>query len=235
MRSHPNPKNWLEQTVNELDIKYIEKNKWVEFLFSQAKQWHNFNLEELKNVYMDMENVPEVFEKYGEAFNSAVSQGEKIKSAFSDSWDSVHTLLQNFSEQKLKPCKYEDKEYLESVKDVRKRYLDAVKEIKKEYITSNIDYLNTQMKDIGPIIKEICSIIKELEETFQTKKQEINSLDYSDLEHMALKLLYDFEKNQPTSIAEEISESTYDILFDAFHDTNDIQDKIFEIVKASWR
>lgn len=234
LRSHPNPKKWCEYAIKTADG-FKEDNalnhNWGKFIFKEAEAIHNSELESLKRAYEDMKEVAPVFEKYKQGFKDAIDVGEIIRESFKDGWDSVFESLRDFEKTNLKPCKYEDKEYTARLRNIRARYFDVIEELKSKYICIGSEYMADEFGNTAPVVKELCRLVMDFEERFSKEKLKRNVLDYSDLEHMALSLLYDSENGKRTEIAEKISEESYELLVDEFQDTNEIQDRIFECIK----
>ena len=121
------------------------------------------------------------------------------------------------------------------MKSARSGYTAAVKKIKENYISSKAENIVKENNITAPIIRGICNLVLKLEESFSAVKRERNVLDYSDLEHIALSLLYDEDKDEITDIAKRISEETFELLVDEFQDTNEIQDMIFRCIEPKSR
>ncbi len=76
-----------------------------------------------------------------------------------------------------------------------------------------------------PIIRTLKNIVLITDRSYTNKKREKNYLDFSDLEHEALKLIA-----QNPSVAQALREKYEEILIDEYQDTNHIQDTIFRNV-----
>ncbi|MBQ2939761.1 MAG: helicase-exonuclease AddAB subunit AddA [Clostridia bacterium] len=80
-----------------------------------------------------------------------------------------------------------------------------------------------------PVIRSLISLCREVKQRFSEKKREQNGLDFNDLEHLTLDLLYDNNGNK-TPLAAEIARQFDEILIDEYQDTNEVQDAIFRAV-----
>lgn len=78
---------------------------------------------------------------------------------------------------------------------------------------------------IYPVISVLCQVICEFEDYYFNKKQEKNSFEFNDLEHMCYELLSDFDE-----VREEYSKKYDEILMDEYQDTNALQDGIFGLI-----
>ena len=234
LRSDKSPKKWLLETIEESyanDAEDIEETTWGAFLINEARDIHEYSLARLKAAYEELLTVGEVEEKYGDAFRALIEFGEKLAPQFGKNWDDIYSVLENIPDTKIKSSRYEDKEFLEKMKSARSGYAAAVKKIKENYISSKAENIVKENNITAPIIRGICNLVLKLEESFSAVKRERNVLDYSDLEHIALSLLYDEDKDEITDIAKRISEETFELLVDEFQDTNEIQDMIFRCIE----
>ena len=83
-------------------------------------------------------------------------------------------------------------------------------------------------KDIShmyKILKKLENIILEFIQKFSKKKKEKNIVDFSDIEHFALKILLD-ENGKPTEIAKKYQEKFEEIAIDEYQDSNLVQEYI---------
>lgn len=72
--------------------------------------------------------------------------------------------------------------------------------------------------------RAICDLIIKVIDVYTAKKREKDLLDFNDLEHLSIKLLYDGEN--PTDLAKELSKSFHSIVVDEYQDINPVQEAI---------
>ncbi len=234
LRSHPYPKKWLEYTIESVENfeeDKLDRYNWSKFLLSEAQSIISASLAELKSAYIDMQSAPQVFEKYAPAFESEIKRGEHMEKAFGEGWDEAYDALRIAGGEKLKPCRYDDKAYLDRLKGIRENFRKSAEEVCKNYIRAKAKYMVKEFDFTAPVIKGICRLVMQFERAFDDAKAENGVLDYSDLEHKALSLLTDSETGEKTDIAKKISSETYALLVDEVQDTNEIQDRIFQSIK----
>ena len=87
----------------------------------------------------------------------------------------------------------------------------------------------------APVIQTLVRITLDFKAAFDKKKRDKNALSFSDLEHLAVKLLVeDFDKAQnrvtKTRLAEELSLGFCQVMVDEYQDTNLVQDVLFRAV-----
>ncbi|UKI37869.1 MAG: UvrD-helicase domain-containing protein [Clostridiales bacterium] len=77
--------------------------------------------------------------------------------------------------------------------------------------------------------KKLVEITDKIDAEFVCLKREKNIIDFSDYEHLALKILKNSDGTR-SSLAEEISKNFAEIYVDEYQDCNEIQDEIFSLV-----
>lgn len=78
----------------------------------------------------------------------------------------------------------------------------------------------------APVVKTLCSIVRQTERIHQRLKKERSSIDFSDLEHGLLHLLVN-ERGEETDLCLKLRAHYHEILLDEFQDTNSLQFEIF--------
>ena len=83
-----------------------------------------------------------------------------------------------------------------------------------------------------PAVTELCDIIKEFDKRYFEAKKERGFLDFSDLEHLMLRLLIDNSENgmKKTEFAKNLSAQYDQIMVDEYQDTNETQECIFRFI-----
>ncbi len=83
-----------------------------------------------------------------------------------------------------------------------------------------------------PAVLSLCAILKEFDRRFYEEKKERGLLDFSDLEHLMLRLLVEHTEDglQRTDFAVSLSKQYDQIMVDEYQDTNETQECIFRYV-----
>ena len=103
-----------------------------------------------------------------------------------------------------------------------KKELDNILELKSK--EANID-----IREMYIILKKLKQIILEFGELFEKKKKEKNIVDFSDIEHNALKILLN-ENREPTEIAKKYQKKFEEIAIDEYQDSNLVQEYILTAI-----
>lgn len=81
------------------------------------------------------------------------------------------------------------------------------------------------------ISKQLVSFLKEFDRRYSEAKKKRSYLDFNDLEHLTLKLLYD-DKDNFTEFALNYSSNLCEIYVDEYQDLNPLQNKIFQALSS---
>lgn len=119
-------------------------------------------------------------------------------------------------------------EYEQAIKDAfsetKKSLTKLAGELHKNYGNTTDEILSQEISSMQAAAKELINLTNAFSEKYAALKKEENRLDFSDLEHIALKLL------ENETIRKTVSEK-YDYVFaDEYQDTNGVQEEILSRV-----
>ena len=124
-----------------------------------------------------------------------------------------------------------------ALREQAKGMIDAVRDpLKKgsirELFAQSQSSLLADMRQILPHARYFLQLTQEFEQRYQREKNQINALDFSDLEHVALRLLGQDSDGQlvPTALARELHQRYHHVLVDEYQDINEVQDAILHLV-----
>lgn len=240
LRALPFPDQWLEEALayfEEDTVKPLEEMPWypefisaitltVEAVLSYHRQALALAaLPQGPAAYLD--NLQEEYEGIQD-FLEALQQGLP--------WPELqdrYTAAAQFG--KLKPIKKTDQvdeDLKNRVTDLRNSAKKAMQDLEKYFMRSREEY-RQELLAVGPILKELVSVVQDFMEAYQNAKARKGQLDFSDLEHYCLQLLcHEDEAGQigPSPIARELAQQYQEIMVDEYQDTNDLQDFILKML-----
>ncbi len=127
--------------------------------------------------------------------------------------------------------KYEgSKEKQEQVKSIRKMVKDALSKVQESYFYQDIEQMQADIEKILPDVKAWAALAQSFADAYAEKKEERKLLDFSDIEHFALKILIDERTKEPTPAASELREMFEEIMIDEYQDSNYVQETILKAV-----
>ena len=212
----PFPKAYLEGLLEE--DAHSRREKWEKDLYEDMKS----RLENLSLLYedaLDLCREPNGPIEYEERILEERDQCLALANA--DTLEDLVRGLENLSFGRLKSTKAEGKELVKSLRERGKKTLKAWQEnyrlLPKE--------LEEEVEEKGQKrILELVRLCLLFLERYQKEKEERAVLDFSDLEHFALKLLY--QDGHYSALADELAKSYREILVDEYQDSNLVQEYI---------
>lgn len=229
IKSYPDYEKWLYEKVEEtlLDKHDIFASTYGIEILNMLTD--NFNL--LKDF---IENTQDFLgsgdeqEHYEEALLSDLEFLDEIELSLNKkSWDQLYNFILEIRDKKFKnlPRKkpHFEEEMVDMVKTSRQRVKDYIKLLDKE-IYDNSQQIQKDCQYLYPTIKIFASMLIRVDKTYSEYKEKLKAIDFSDMEHMALKCLRagagDFYKNKFKHI-----------LIDEYQDFNYLQEEIINQIK----
>lgn len=212
----PFPKAYLQGLLEE-DF-HTRREKWEKDLYEDMKS----RLENLSLLYeeaLDLCREPNGPIEYEERILE--ERDQCLALANTDSLEELVRGLENLSFGRLKSTKAEGKELVKSLRERGKKTLKTWQEnyrLLPEELEEEVE--EKGQKRILELVR-LCLLFLE---RYQKEKEERAVLDFSDLEHFALKLLY--QDGHYSALADELAKSYREILVDEYQDSNLVQEYI---------
>lgn len=114
---------------------------------------------------------------------------------------------------------------------VKKLWDESKSEMKKLQEQMSVS-AEEAMEDLSAVAPAMCALLRltaEFGEAYRREKLRRNDADFSDQEHLALKILVD-EDGSPTELGEQVATRYLEVLVDEYQDTNEVQNHIFRAV-----
>ncbi|MCD8365502.1 MAG: helicase-exonuclease AddAB subunit AddA [Clostridiales bacterium] len=119
-----------------------------------------------------------------------------------------------------------------SVKAARDRMKAQIKEFAEKYFASDIPAQLAVLQKTGAMVRTLVDVTKAFSAAFAEEKAKKNILDFSDLEHMALRILVDPVTKQPTEAAAEYRQRFREVMIDEYQDSNYVQEALLTAVSG---
>lgn len=243
LRSLPFPDSWTQDRLDE----FTDEEKISDYVSVAAYDYIDLAQKALKlNEEAKALNY-RIIEKYGVGKDqAAVLNGDEeiikglIKAVENGSWEDIWSYTVKFPWQVLRiPKKELTSEQLgavtaayEQIKKIREKYKALLDKSVKKSVEATGSHIREDLKTAKRAFSILCGLCKTTEQLAWAEKCSKNSLEFSDVERMALDLLVKSEggKAVRTPLAEEIAASgEYKvILIDEFQDVNNLQELIFK-------
>jgi ATP-dependent helicase/nuclease subunit A len=157
------------------------------------------------------------------SFNEAVtfpSLRTSSKKAKNPNDSSADTLP--LSEELQKSLREESKK----ARDEAKKRLDK---LKMSLFAFSLEEQLPLLKNMGELLQTLTAVVQEFIHEYSASKRLRNIVDFSDLEHFALRLLQD-EEGKSTAIAQNLQGHYAEVLVDEYQDINPVQERILQLV-----
>ncbi len=229
IQSAPFPEDWLEEKVqifNSNKEKFSE-TAWAKILLKNFKDELQNSIQILKTYKRKLEQVPEL-SKSMLIIADDINQLENLEKSLNN-WNTAYEIANNLkfkTWQSDKKVISELKEESKTARDIAKKRINQA--IEKTFIYTEEEAMK-DMQDMYKSLNKIKEVVFKFIEKFNEKKSEKNIMDFSDIEHNALKIL--LRKNEKgtyekTEIAKKYEEKFQEIAIDEYQDSNLVQEYI---------
>ena len=236
MQSHPYPEKWARQQLEALDVSALNdagQTIWGKELMQNAAQTVEYWLSRLEALWYSLNSSPDenaaLISAYGESLCETMDAIRNLQRSLSLGWDKAAQALP-IPFPRLKPLKafqVEDrKAAVVSARDGCKKAMEglcAVFDAPSQKLLDELSYT-------APAMRALIKLTLEFDRLYSAEKRRRSLLDFSDLEHLAVKLLSDPETGKPTETAVELSHRYTEIMVDEYQDVNAVQDLIFRCI-----
>lgn len=249
LRSLPFPDEWINEHMSD----FTDEAKISAFISAAA-----YDFSELVNKALKLnEQAKSIYYRLNESFGTGdkpaavLNSDEAIikglqKTVENDSWEDLWKYTVKYPWETLRfpklpkdasPKQLDDcANGFEQIKKLRKAYKDCLEKVRKSVEATGLN-IREDLKTAKRAFSLLCDLSREAEKLAWSVKRSKNSLEFSDVERMAIQLLVRSENGKPvrTPLAEEIvkNQDYKVILIDEFQDVNNLQELIFKALSDS--
>ena len=187
--------------------------------------------------------VAAVNEKFAEPLerleNSAALLGEVERLAGAGEWTPLYDGLTPYvlGMEQAPGLKNMKKRLTGEHKDaVKTRADEAAKLFEKieDLISCSLDEAELDRKAAEPCLRALFAAVRDFDARFAARKRERRLLEFSDFEHLALRLLRDAD-GQPTELCQGIRQGYAAVMVDEYQDTNTVQFELVRLLAGKYR
>lgn len=230
IQSAPFPEDWLEEQIekfNMSDIEDFSQTEWGKIILKNFRDEVLNSIQILESSKHQLDMITEL-SKFSLVVADDINQLKFLEQNWNN-WERAYEIANNLK-FKTWPT---DKKVVSNLKEDTKKARDNVKKRISKAVSQTFIY-NTEeaVEDINamyPILKKIKDVTLKFMEKFSEKKSNKNIMDFSDIEHYALKILLKKDKNgiyQKTEVAKKYEEKFNEIAIDEYQDSNLVQEYI---------
>lgn len=230
-RAHADPEGFLEQVRRGLmDGGSPADTPHGRLLLEHARTAAEYGLAFLRLALARLHEDEVLENAYAPAFASDIKQAEALIEVIDRAdWDQAVTLAQNLHFDRLGAVRgYEDKDFQEEIKGLREEWKTVAGEIRDKLLCVTTEQAAYDRALVRPALDALIDTVEQFSEAFAAEKRRRGLADFNDLEHFAVRLLY--EDGKPSLLADRLAASFCEILVDEYQDTNGVQDAIFSAI-----
>ena len=236
LQSHPYPEDWAAQQRAAFALEGVQdagETVWGRELLTAARRAARFWSAEMDAACAEIAGGDAKLQKaYGAAFSDVAAQLRDFCRALEAGWDRACGFAQ-ISFARLGVLKnYDDPARQERLKAVWNGCKKACAAFSETFAAPSAAQLD-DLRAVCPAMDALLDLTVEFGRAYRAEKERRGVLDYSDLEHLAARLLADRETGAPTPVAAELSRRYQEIMVDEYQDVNAVQELIFRSVSRN--
>ena len=233
IQASPFPEEWLEEQIGKLNIEddtNFSDTVWGKIITENANQILEDSILKLQNIRTKMTRFPEL-DKFTAKIEDDIDKYTYIQNNLSD-WDTAVEAINTLKNAIWTKDQKITNDLKDEAKDVRESTKDEFKKVKKLMNCSSEEAVQ-DIKYMYPILKMLKDLILEFSQKFYQRKREKNIMDFSDMEHLVLKILVKKDENGnvvKSEIAKKYENKFEEIAIDEYQDSNLVQEYILTSV-----
>ncbi|WP_232696679.1 helicase-exonuclease AddAB subunit AddA [Brevibacillus daliensis] len=234
-RSHPDPDRWLRNaaaTFSQTQLDTVSNSLWMNTML-QTISLNLVSLEsDIQNAiqYADMPDGPAA---YIPLLEQELEMIQKARKSALEGWQSLDQSMRAIKFGRLPGVKGTDEIRKAQVQKLRNGVKEKVKKIMEEYFSMSVEQYVEDLQRMAPYMETLSRLVIQFGQAFREAKQERAMVDFSDLEHLALRILLSEQEDGqrvPSSIARDLQEQFAEVLVDEYQDINLVQETILTLV-----
>ena len=237
--SNPFPEEWLDACLDDYKIETTEElreTKCIKLLWKAAVDELE-TAEHLTREARKLCDAPDGPNLYGEALDSDLLFIRKLKKTAEESdYNVLAQLLEKPSFARLsgKKMPEADEQKKQRIKELREEEKEILRELGQKYFQGTEEEILDMLKCGREPLEMLVELTRQFTERFSKAKREKNILDFTDMEHFALKILMKKEDGQMrmSQAAIELSEKYEEVLVDEYQDSNLVQELLTTAVSG---
>ena len=229
--SQPYPEVWMKSQTTYLDESTeLSKTLWGKVMIENARQQLQGLISRYRWAIGAMEHDEMLIPKYLPLYEKQLADLCHDLTVFDRPWDEIGENLR-LEDYRVVVLKHPDREFVKRLNDVKSDARALLKELRRMF-SRPASELIAEQNTMAPALEALKATVLELYKRFTAEKRRKNLLDFSDQEHLAIRLLVD-SAGKPTEVAREVSQSLCEIMVDEYQDSNRVQELIFTAISKS--
>lgn len=227
-QSHPYPEKWLVECKGWYDIiteEEFERSEVVGFVTDHIKKLLKAGIDEYKDMIEQLEGEGGI-EKYLPTFNSDLAHFEAAYN--SGTYSELRQRLGFKFDRLANAPKDADEELKNRAKALRDRVKKSIGKLSEELLFWSAEQNVDMIRCMGASAKAFIDLVLTFTQRYSERKSENNILSFSDVEHLALRVLR--ADGEFTHAAKELQALYEEIYIDEYQDSNMVQELILTAI-----
>lgn len=237
IQSHPDPERWLVEQKASWDFRGISdvgQTPWGKLLLEEACRQVEYARKRLEQS-LELCNGDEILsQNYGGSIVESIASCSTFLRESKNGWDAAAACLPISFPAAGRKKGVSDELLAQHMKNLRDK---AKKELQK--VAENLEGTSRQLLEdmelTAPAVRGLMDLVIAFQRAYQQEKAKRNIVDFSDLEHFAVQLLWDGKTGAFSPLARYWSEKFAEVMVDEYQDTNQVQNVIFTAVSDGGR
>ncbi len=231
VQSHPDPARWLEaqRELFRLEgVTDVGETPWGRLLLDDALAQAKYWFKQMTGLLNQLDGEGKLEEAYSPALCDLMDSLDDFIAALETGWDMAsRRCALNYG--RLKAVRNpENPELANRVKGMKNLCKQRMETVTGWFSRSSQELLD-DLRAAGPAVVALLDLTQEFDKAFSGEKRRRRLVDFSDLEHLSLKILTD-GKGAPTDTAVRLARRYTEVMVDEYQDTNQVQNAIFSAV-----
>jgi len=229
LQSHPYPEQWAEKQMEAQAFTALpdaSETHWGRYLMERAKIACDYWIRTLEASLPEVQAERSLMKAYGPCWDGMLDWLRGFQTALTAGWDEAHSCGTLFW-----PKAAGRASGYEALKDQRRRCKAELDKITDLFALTSAQVL-ADLEAVRPAANALMALTMDFDAAYAREKRRRGLLDFSDLEHCAVRLLYDRETGDLSETARALNGRWTEVMVDEFQDVNRTQDMIFRAVSG---
>lgn len=232
-QSMPFPMEWINENIEKFNITKesdFSQTKWGKMLISFFKEEIESAIITLKSVEKELKKDIEL-EKYYTTILEDIDNLEKLLKQ--NLWDDIYNSICNLKFKTWPVSRKIESDLKDKSKQIRDNVKKQIGELQNKIFIYQSKEAIEDIYDMHKILSMLEKVIARFSDKYKENKKEKNIIDFSDIEHLALKILVKKDENNnyiPTDVAKIYKEKFKEIAIDEYQDSNLVQEYILTTI-----
>lgn len=228
IQSHPNPERWLTEHRSDFRAEGIDdagETVWGRLILEHAKAQADYCRSELAEALELAAEDPVVDVNYGPTLSATMEGVEDL--ACAQNWTQAAACFP-ISFPRAGAKRGADPEIKDAVAGIRTRCKTRLEAVEALFGTDSATVLE-ELRVLAPAIETLFDLVLEFGQRFYQEKTRRGLLEFSDAEHLTVRLLENEE------VCDLLRHQFTEIMVDEYQDTNEVQNVLFNALSKNGR